>query len=125
MLHGIGVECKKVSDWLISLYVSLQDILPRGERPHLLQLIQSGLTTVQQTDRGAPRGEAVQWAAEEVFVKSVNNTASRKVGTDWIMDFFIFKWFYEDKMNLSLDFQAKYFKFNVEFIFCCIICQGK
>lgn len=98
MLHGIGVECKKVSDWLISLYVSLRDILPRGERPHLLQLIQSGLTTVQQTDRGAPRGEAVRWAAEEVFVKSVNNTASRKVGTDWIMDFFIFKWFYEDKI---------------------------
>uniref|UniRef100_A0A8W8MR76 Midasin n=1 Tax=Magallana gigas TaxID=29159 RepID=A0A8W8MR76_MAGGI len=78
MLHGIGVECKKVSDWLISLYVSLRDILPRGERPHLLQLIQSGLITVQQTDRGAQRGEAVRWATQEVFVKSVNNLASRK-----------------------------------------------
>ncbi|XP_056015325.1 midasin-like isoform X2 [Ostrea edulis] len=78
MLHGIGVKCKKVSDWLISLYVNMREVLSRGERPHLLQLLQCGVTTVQQTDRGIAIGEAVRWAAEEVFVKTVNNVATRK-----------------------------------------------
>ncbi|XP_061171072.1 midasin-like [Saccostrea echinata] len=78
MLHGIGVECKKVSDWLISLYVNMREVLPKGERPHLLQLLQCGMTIVQQTDRGIAIGEAVKWAAKEMFVKSINNTETRK-----------------------------------------------
>ena len=85
MLHGIGVECKSGCDWLIALYVRLQESLSWGERPHLLQLLQCGVTTVQQTDRGTPQGEALQWAAQEVFVKSVNNTAARKVSSDWFI----------------------------------------
>ncbi|XP_062606102.1 midasin-like, partial [Saccostrea cucullata] len=78
MLHGIGLECKRVSDWLISLYVHMREILRRGERPHLLQLLQCGVTVVQQTDRGVETGEAVKWAAREVFVNSINNAETKK-----------------------------------------------
>lgn len=79
MLQATGLCNKEACDWLLQLHRILQEQLMGSEQPCIGDLLKTGSLVQMQFKRGINMLAALTQATESVYVRSVQNAATRKV----------------------------------------------
>ena len=79
LLHHSGLESKLELDWLETTHSCVQEVVPRGQKVMVGDLLEVAVTLSQLSRLGLTRQEAVKHAVEDVYVSRRSSIKDKQV----------------------------------------------